>query len=554
MDSRAFLEHLPDALLVVETSGAILYANGRADSMFGYEPGALVGRPIEDLMPVGGRGRHAVLREGFHASPQRRPMAQQRNLRGLRLDGTEFPVEISLSPVVHEGRECVLTIVRDVTLHRTIEQAARLARVAVEAAANGIAITDPQGSFVWVNPAFTELTGYTLDEVVGRSPRILKSGHHDETFYRTLWTRVLAGEVWRGETVNRRKDGSIYVEEQTIAPVRDEDGKVTHFVAIKQDVTARRQAEDAARRRIRELELFDTLARLGTEATSAAELLEQAAPLVREALGLVSVRIAPRLRTSGAQGELATVITARTMDIPLRVGDRTIALLEAVFPTDYEHREERERVLVTVAGQLATAAERARLFAELERQAQTDGLTGVYNRRGLFDRLDREVDRAKRYGRPLSVLLLDVDHFKKINDTHGHAVGDEVLRELGHRISAGLRRSDFVGRYGGEEFVMVLPETERNGAAELGERVRSAIAKTPFATEVGELRVTISAGVASISDASPDVDVMLKRADDALYAAKRSGRDRIYVAETERSPRPLFEPVRFRTRGDDEPS
>jgi two-component system NtrC family sensor kinase len=119
---------------------------------------------------------------------------------------------------------------------------------ALQAAANGVVITDAQGTIEWINPAFTAMTGYSWDEAVGRTPRILKSGHHDRAFYETLWRTVLSGQVWQQDVVNRRKDGTLYDEEQSITPVRDADGRVTHFVAIKQDVTERRRAAEALRR------------------------------------------------------------------------------------------------------------------------------------------------------------------------------------------------------------------------------------------------------------------------------------------------------------------
>ena len=132
-------------------------------------------------------------------------------------------------------------------MHRHADEESRLLRTALQATANAIVITDTQGRITWVNPAFTRFTGYTPEEVIGKNPRLLKSGQQDPAFYRNLWETVLAGQVWHGELINRRKDGSWYIEEQTITPVRDERGKITHFIAIKQDVTARRRAEAGLR-------------------------------------------------------------------------------------------------------------------------------------------------------------------------------------------------------------------------------------------------------------------------------------------------------------------
>jgi len=137
---------------------------------------------------------------------------------------------------------------------RKSEQQVRLQATALVSAANAILITDHNGVIEWVNPAFTKLTDYTFDEAVGKNPRLLKSGKHDEIFYQNLWTTVLSGRVWHEEVINRRKDGSLYTEDQTIAPVVAGDGRIAHFVSIKQDVSKRKLAEAQLRQNMDELE------------------------------------------------------------------------------------------------------------------------------------------------------------------------------------------------------------------------------------------------------------------------------------------------------------
>lgn len=135
----------------------------------------------------------------------------------------------------------------DLTERRHAQQQLRLQSAALQSAANAVVITDCKGTVLWVNPAFTSLTGYTPQEVVGQNPHVLKSGQHDVQFYRTLWETVLSGQIWHGEIVNRRKDGSLYTEEMTITPVRDAGGSISHFIAIKQDVSERKRAQEELR-------------------------------------------------------------------------------------------------------------------------------------------------------------------------------------------------------------------------------------------------------------------------------------------------------------------
>ena len=137
----------------------------------------------------------------------------------------------------------------DISARKAAEAQVRLQAAALEAAPNAVSVskTDPEGTIVWVNPAFTRLTGYSPEEAIGQSHHILSSGQQDEAFYRNLWETIERGEVWRGELVNRRKDGTLYHEEMGITPLRDEHGNITHYVAIKQDITARKVAEEKLR-------------------------------------------------------------------------------------------------------------------------------------------------------------------------------------------------------------------------------------------------------------------------------------------------------------------
>ena len=169
------------------------------------------------------------------------------------------------------------------------------------------------------------------------------------------------------------------------------------------------------------------------------------------------------------------------------------------------------------------------LILELEQLSRTDPLTGCFNRRYFRECLGAELDRAQRYGRPCSLIMLDIDWFKKINDGYGHAAGDEALKDVVLKIGRMVRRQDIVARLGGEEFVVLMPETGLDSAVATAERIRKEVAAVPTCFDDIEIPVTVSAGVAVMaSDEKPDTaDSLLHRADQFLYQAKSAGRNRV---------------------------
>lgn len=164
---------------------------------------------------------------------------------------------------------------------------------------------------------------------------------------------------------------------------------------------------------------------------------------------------------------------------------------------------------------------------ELRRKANLDALTGAFNKGYLLEHLSREMLRSRRHGRALAVLLFDVDHFKALNDRHGHLLADRVLEALVQRVRRILRKEDLLARFGGEEFVIVLPETGAAGARQMGERLRETVAATPFLVENRDIRVTVSVGVGLLEEEMRTPVELLDLADSMLYRAKRGGRDRV---------------------------
>lgn len=225
------------------------------------------------------------------------------------------------------------------------------------------------------------------------------------------------------------------------------------------------------------------------------------------------IRMIERLRKEGS-------VLNYEVHLRRRNGDELIASFDARGTFDAEGR------LVHFDTIVQDITRRIQAKMELERLARTDSLTGLFNRQYLMERFEEEIARAGRYDRPLAVMLIDLDHFKVVNDTHGHLAGDAVLVSAVSSITGILRETDFAGRYGGEEFCVVMPETSIQGAVELAERLREAMEETDHILSTGsKLRVTCSIGVSEVSSGSVEETIAL--ADLALYAAKRSGRNRV---------------------------
>jgi nitrogen fixation negative regulator NifL len=239
---HAAFETALDAMVMIDDRRTYVGANSAAARLFGVPVEQILGRRFGDFSPLG----HDLDTDWSAVLAGR---VKTGEWRLTRTDGVARDVEFSLTTNFIPGRH--LAVLRDVTERRREEAARRVRATAMAAAASGIVITDVQGRVEWTNPEFTRMSGYTLDEVRGRTPSVLKSGQHDAAFYAQLWATILGGRVWRGDMVNRRKDGSLYFEEMSITPVRmsgDPASPITHFVAVKQDVTERKRAEQALRR------------------------------------------------------------------------------------------------------------------------------------------------------------------------------------------------------------------------------------------------------------------------------------------------------------------
>lgn len=224
--------------------------------------------------------------------------------------------------------------------------------------------------------------------------------------------------------------------------------------------------------------------------------------------------------------------TRSILALPLKVRDRCLGVIELVNgPGDRPFDAEALRTLAALGDYATIAIDNARNFARVQELTIVDEHTGLYNARHLRLVLEQEVRRAERFRHPLSLVFIDLDHFKSVNDNHGHLVGSELLREVGERLKQELRGTDVPTRYGGDEFAIVLPETSPEAGLRAAERLQAAIAREPFGAAAGlSLPVTASFGVATLPDHALTMEELLRAADVAMYRAKQLGRNRISVA------------------------
>ena len=408
-----------------------------------------------------------------------------------------------------------------------------LLELAFAHAYNSVVITDADfdgGPFIQrCNPAFCAMTGYTEDELIGQSPRILQGPDTDRKVIEKLSREIRAGTYFEGSTVNYRKDGLPYIVQWNISPVRGADGAIVAYISIQQDITARVAAE-------RERSL---LAEALNAATDPVIILDQDFVIVfansafgrevgrpvEDLLGRSGFLFKPRTPEGLAEPHIRRVLAEGrpyrgVVSFELATGKPVHVDLSI---SDLVGLNDPKRHYVVIAPNVTHMVEQQLALQEM---ASIDALTGLLNRRSGQVALESALERAAGSGIPTSVAMGDIDHFKQINDRFGHAVGDDVLRSAASSIRGGLRGSDLAIRWGGEEFLVLFPDTPLEDAMVLAETVRNLIATSP---QVGCGPVTMSLGVGQWRP-SETVAAFVERVDAAMYAAKSGGRNRVVSA------------------------
>jgi len=526
--------------------GRFLEANPAMVRIFGAESVAdLKAHPVSDLY------QHPEDREAFAEKLLREGGIQGMELRARALDGR--PIWVAITAYVHQddqGTTFFDGVVEDITERKEAEAARDRLLEILENTPDYIAMADTNGEILYLSAGARRILGLPPsesglgDDIPSELLGQKQAGH----FAHPPWAEAKVQEegiptalregAWQGESAVVDRAGDEIPVSQVIIAHYDNDGSAARLSTIMRDIRERKEFEKALERNWQQ---FQDIANSLPGAVFQMEVLPGGA--YRFEYVSEGMRQLLALPADADITDPDTIFGATyAEDWPEVEASIDEAIAEGT-PWQYEARaatqdglkwiqgravpRPREDGRIIFNGVLIETTERKQLEQELERQATHDRLTGLLNRQRLEELLDMEIDRSERYDGPFSLVMFDVDHFKTVNDTYGHDVGDGTLRRIAHTADQRLRATDSLARWGGEEFIALLPETPADGAVELAEELRQAVAETDFADAGGH--ITISLGVAEYRGDEPRKE-LLKRVDDCLYRAKAAGRNRVEQA------------------------
>jgi|GEM_PF-6254447 len=530
---HAIINSAFDAIIQMDADGRITGWNKQAEVIFGWSTAEALGRDMSTtIVPPRYREAHVHGYQNYLKSGVGVIFHSLVEMEGLHRLGHEFPVEISVSPVKTARGVEFNAFIRDITQRKSSEQLLRLLSLAVEQSPSSIIITDLNANIEFANKSFSKITGYSPHEIIGQNPRILHSGKTPEATYHDLWATLLRGEIWQGELINRCKDGSEYTELALISPMRQVDGQITHYLGVKEDITEKKRAE--------------------TELRIAAVAFEsQEGMLVSDADNIILRVNKAFTQITGYSADDVIGRSPALLATNKKDKARCFNLLETVVKTGHWQGEIMNRrkngseypaymAITTVQDDNARPThyiitftditERKLAEEKINQLAYYDSLTNLPNRRKLLDHLDYSLSVSQRKHTRFAVLMMDLDHFKAVNDCLGHLAGDELLQQVAVRVSAKLRHTDMIARLGGDEFVILLDDIQHeNNTAQIATSIINDLSQPFQLLKNKTVHIGASIGISLYPQHGDTSSLLINHADTALYQAKAKGRGRYAV-------------------------
>jgi len=406
-----------------------------------------------------------------------------------------------------------------------------------------VGTSDVRGTITYANSQFAEISGYSVEELIGQNHRLLKSGVQSTEFFREMYQTIASGKVWHGEICNKAKDGHLYWVATTIVPYMNESGKPTQYISMRTDITARKLADERLR-----------VAAVAFETHEAIMITDVDANIIRVNQAFQDIT---GYSSEEVMGKNPRILSSGRHDKTFFIGLWQHLLTYGFWSGEIWDRRKngqvypKELTITAVKDDAGRTTEYVSLFSDITARKQAeeeisnmafyDTLTQLPNRRLLIDRLSQNLSANKRKGCYGSVMYLDLDNFKPLNDTHGHVAGDLLLIEVANRLRNCVREMDTVARFGGDEFVLMLSELDADKtestaqAGIIAEKIRAAL-NTPYLLTLKhdeesdiciEHHCTASIGVIVFDHQDGCKDKILKLADTAMYQAKEAGRNQI---------------------------